>query len=190
MKTNNNIWIVIVILLLFIFMIQPKEKKEAGEIIKFRTSDPTYSSGYIAFNTVNPQSCSGENIDKHNFVSGLGYSLIKCTSIYGTPIIENIPNIDVGCEGTSNLHYFADTNSYIVCCNKLGGGRINKKYSADISGTEPSISTDPSREINCAVQSPPPTNPYNLFIDAKTSYVNGGAFPEFVTKANEWVTSQ
>lgn len=189
MKLNNKVWIVIGIVVLTLFALNPA-KKEAGEtIIKFRTSSLEYPpDGTIAFNI----NCAGDSLIQYTHSGAVGLPTGRtCETQYGTPIFDDtiIGTVRTGCSTPPKLYVEnAAFNRVVACCNRdgTGAGRI---YSPT-ANTESPLSIDSSREINCAIQPiPPPPNQYNLFIDAKTNYVNGGALPEFVTKANEWILS-
>ena len=189
MKLNNKMWIAAGVIFIVLFTLNPA-KKEAGETVKFRTSHLNYVT-YNSSISVNVN-CDSSPLTKYQWKSAVFLAgSTKCEQQYGNPIFSEdlvgMPRSD--CIAPAKLYVEnSNFNTLVACCNRNGAG-AGVVYTPTVE-TESPIPIDPSREINCAIPPPPsPPSTYNLFIDAKTSYVNGGALPEFVTKANEWITS-
>ena len=186
MKKIKNLWIVIGVIALIIFISQKQEvKKEAGEIVKFRTSSLTYDLGsVISFNL----NCDGQNLEQHIYYwnSSLG---ANCGTITYNLTLENLPgNPSPRCVNTANLYTSTNTGDYIVCCNTGDNSALQWIYRSVITGTETSSSIDSAREINCVI---PTLSPYQTFTSDKNDYIDGILdTPTFATRANNWITAQ
>ncbi len=174
---NKKILIIGIILVLI--MVQSKEvKKEAGELVQFRTSDLSYGSGStIEFNIA----CDGGDLGKWQFTTGRGTSS-QCP---GTLLLENLP-------GTTHTYcieppkLYDDDGLYIVCCESMWSGspfRYWDEYGTYL-GAEPSTSTNPSMELKCSDE----IYDYRYFTFVKGGYISYSSyFDTFIIDANSWI---
>lgn len=116
--------------------------------VMFRTSDPAYDSGYIAFNLF---CSSGGPLTKYG-MSGLGggSTQFMCEERFGKQLISNLPgNIRSECDSTS-LYY--DEGIFFTCCNVDDTGVTDGMFFIPYSaiGEETSAVLDAPNEIMCS----------------------------------------